>query len=149
MSREIKFRAWNLKEKIMQKVANIFFGLSCVELYDPDIEKDLSEIELMLYNPRYKVWQGDIVEVKTKRVSLGSNWYQAVSRYDGDCIARCVVEFNGNQFFFNWDTEYNRAILANRGKETESREFCQYDITNTSLWKIIGNVHDNPELLEK
>ena len=101
-----------------------------------------------LYNSRYDIWQGDIVEVKTKRVSLGQSWYQTVSQYDGNCVARCIVEFDGNQFKFNWDTEYNRAILANRGKETDSREFQQYDITNTSLWKKIGNIHEHPELLK-
>lgn len=105
--------------------------------------------ELELFCEPHEIYQGDIVEVLTRRVSLGSAWYQEVSQHDGNCIARCKIIFDGAKFALDWKTPFNEAILENKHREQACRTFCEYDLSNTDLWKKVGNIHQNPKLLEE
>ena len=110
--RTIKFRAWNKKLKIMQKVPLISFGLDCIEVDEPDMELDFDDCVLMQYivtEDDNEIYEADIIE----------EW-----KHD-----RLIRTFVAND-------------IRTFTKECDKAE-------SGSIWKIIGNIYENPELTEK
>lgn len=144
--REIKFRAWDKKTKKIRQVVDIVFnegfmvepndntvklvylkGYDCIERKDIMFRRE-SNFELMQYTGLKdkngkEIYEGDICE------------YYDVSGRDGVCI----VESGKAAFKANWiGGTISRTIFLNYIHDLISGEF-----------EVIGNIYENPELLEK
>ncbi|RNE05599.1 YopX family protein [Lacticaseibacillus paracasei] len=130
MKREIKFRAWNKKDKVMVDVASINFWpdgvLSVLEDVD-DAEPQLADgYELMQYTGLHDkngrdIYEGDIIVTHPK------------SRYEAPKSG--VVQFGGHCPSFGYKTE--------DGEE--------YDIWSSNAYRtyeVIGNIFEDKQLLE-
>lgn len=111
------------------------------------------------------LFEGDIVEVHSMRCPYAA---YPQSKYDGPVKARAVIYFKRGMWRLNYDNGYNKKICAPRGNE-------QYERSVSNSWELyyfgyhgkdedkyreqnkrhhyhdivkIGNIHDNPELLE-
>lgn len=140
--REIKFRAWNKKTKEMFdvheiKVDRLSRNLTWVRGYG---ESDYEGTEVygggnMLYanKPRYELMQ--FTGLKDKN---------GVEIYEGD-ICKSKVGYVGKIVFSETSAEFSLGV---------KRELNKYILENHTLLyayrelEVIGNVHDNPELLE-
>lgn len=126
MKREIKFRAWNKKDKVMVDVAAINFGPSgCWSLIEDayDAELQLADsYELMQYtglkdkNGR-EIYEGDVLDI-------------GLRNQDGKPIIAPV----------SYETYSAGYVLDNGGNGIWQRL--------TKECEVIGNTFENPELLE-
>jgi len=100
------------------------------------------------------IYDGDILEVPTRRVTSGTRWYriskiiQEVSQFDGEVVARCEVIFKNTRFDIRWDNDFNKRLELTRGAEKDKRILWSMDLDyfRDSDLDIIGNVWENPEL---
>lgn len=113
------------------------------------------------------LFEGDIVEINSLRRPY-AGWPQ--STYDGDVKVRAVIYFERGMWMLNYDNPYNNKMCETRGNEQYERSVDGaldlyyfgykgkpdhedwYREHNTSYNRSdivkIGNIHDNPELLE-
>ena len=111
------------------------------------------------------LFEGDIVEVHSVRCPYAA---YPQSKYDGPVKARAAIYFDRGMWRLNYDNGYNKRICAPRGNE-------QYERSVSNSWELyyfgyhgkdedkyremnkrhhyhdivkLGNIHDNPELLE-
>ena len=125
MKREIKFRAWHPQVKRMFEVGDIDFIKEEVMLRHWGWESS-NDIDLMQYAGREdkngrKIYEGDIIVTHPK------------SKYEAPKSG--VVQYGGSRPMFGYKTE--------DGEE--------YDIWSSNAYRtyeVIGNVFENPELLE-
>lgn len=139
MKREIKFRAWNKKDKVMVDVAAINFGpsglWSLIEDTD-DAELQLADsYELMQYTGLHdkngrEIYEGDIV-------SFGSVWNNGDNEDIDEEFHIGVVEYDPHYAVYNVNCE-----------ESGERRFLFTDVVNYDGFGVIGNIFENPELLE-
>lgn len=142
------------------------FGEYTFETYNEIDESTLGQYTGFVDNNGTKIFEGDIVELYCIRTYCG----RQVSQYDKPTKFRAVVKFGqcwnrfGIGFWFDYDNKYNEKICEPIGKEQESRDIWKRAIgefvpneykkeTHPNwVWKnylvVIGNVVDNPELLE-
>ncbi|WP_270777707.1 YopX family protein [Lacticaseibacillus paracasei] len=139
MKREIKFRAWNKKCKVMVDVAAMNFGpsgfWSLIEDAD-DAELQLADsYELMQYtglkdNNGRSIYEGDIV-------SFGSVWDNGDNEDLGEEIHIGVVKY---------DPHY--AVYSVNCEESGERRFLFMDVVNYDGFGVIGNIFEDKQLLE-
>ena len=140
MKREIKFRAYSSHNHKMYPVSNIEWdidgriwvtaddGKNGIELID-------EEAHLMPYtglqdkNGR-EIYEGDIV-------SFGSVWNNGDNEDIDEEFHIGVVEYDPNYAVYNVNCE-----------ESGERHFMFMDVVNYDGFGVIGNVFENPELLE-
>ena len=113
------------------------------------------------------LFEGDIVEVNSLRRPY-AGWPQ--STYDGDVKVRAVIYFERGMWMLNYDNPYNNKKCEPRGNEQYERsvdgaldlyyygykgkpEHEDWYREHNQSYKRgdivrIGNIHDNPELLE-
>lgn len=147
MSREIKFRAWDGKQMLTEE--NFGFvvsdydsiikldeygwtehGVDCVEQYTGLKDKNGKEI-----------YEGDIVNLAYYKKSHGKKRW--VKNYPHKDIN--VVEFEDGYFKFSNTDKYgigSELVFSDYG-EWSGRD-CEYKYEA----EVIGNIHENPELLE-
>ena len=120
MQREIKFRAFDKEAKTMHKVSSIYFDNKQVFIQEKffDVWLDLNDVELMQFTGLYDKNDKEIYEGDIIRISLITSEKSAVTYEKGGFYVKTK---NGNYRLGNW--------------EKESLE-------------IIGNIHENPELLK-
>ena len=129
MKREIKFRAWNKKDKVMVDVAAINFGpsgfWSLIEDAD-DAELQLADsYELMQYtglkdkNGR-EIYEGDIVHAYDQEPDRDEPDYRGSE-------ATGIVEFHGSMFMLDDDIVLDYPPIL----------------------EVIGNIFENTEMLEE
>lgn len=123
-----KFRAWDNWRKRMSVVDRIYMDTKGVRLYDDFGEywRDFRDVELTqstgLRDKNDKeIFEGDILACKT----------------DDEVI-------NLNVF---WDEEHALFMFESK-KYNEQEPLAELVENNTYPFEIIGNVHENPELLE-
>lgn len=141
--REIKFRAFYKPRRLMLNVLSIDFINQWVELECPyedleggdNISAMFHEIELMQYTG-----------VKDKN---------GVEIYEGD-LFRSGPSYNERSFRVNWEDEDARFLGIGYGKDSErvpgEKYVCYVGVYNklkNNTVEVIGNIYENPELLEE
>lgn len=144
---------WDNVRKIDPNTVCHYTGVSEFIMTDKSINKPLFE--------------GDIVEINSLRRPY-AGWPQ--STYDGDVKVRAVIYFERGMWMLNYDNPYNNKMCEPRGNEQYERSvdgaldlyYYGYkgkpehedwyrehnqSYTRSDIVKI-GNIHDNPELLE-
>ena len=113
------------------------------------------------------LFEGDIVEINSLRRPYAA---YPQSKYDGDVKVRAVIYFDRGQWLLNYDNPHNNKMCETRGNEQYERSVDgawelyyfgykgkpQYEDQyrdNNKLYRWsdivkIGNINDNPELLE-
>lgn len=137
MKREIKFRAWNKKDKVMVDVAAINFGpsglWSLIEDAD-DAELQLADsYELMQYTGLHdkngrSIYEGDILRVTTGE---DGESYVAIVKWFGD-EDYPAFDLEGIPAAWNYDANALATIFQ------EGVETCE----------VIGNIFEDKQLLE-
>mgnify|MGYP002717528818 CR=1 FL=1 len=130
--KNLKLRAWDKKEKQMRSVVAIWFSLGSIILENGIYvyERKLNEVELMqatgfrsIYDDGIaEIYEGDIVDMKYP--------------YDKRIKTKGVIVWN-----------YNKACFGISMKET-TEQYELYRITAENYLTVIGNVHQNSDLLE-
>lgn len=136
--------------KVIPETVGEYTGVTEFDLEDETINK--------------KIFEGDIVEIIVYRDVYG----QRKSQYDSLVKVRGVVKKYRARWFIDLENDYNKFLFAAKGKEVYDRDIPNnYFLDNFYLtderkeWKrqtnpnypfnyikVIGNIFDNPELLE-
>lgn len=116
------------------------------------------------------LFEGDIVELWSRRRLPTESYYTEKSQHDGECKIRAVIVFKNGEWRLDYNNEYNNKIAVARGNELYDRAVNR----NYSLFDVypgfhgdmdkyremnkrhkshdivcIGNIFDNPELLKE
>lgn len=128
---EIKFKAWHKKNKRMYYVAEIDFECETVTIAEAEdmkgeIEVDMRDVILLQYIERKdkngkEIYGDDIVSIRNGGITAIVTWDEYNARY------------------------YPKIIKA-------KHKASDYDIRmyrTSEQWEVIGNKHENPELLKE
>lgn len=144
--REIKFRAWYEKEKEMQNVRDIYFN------------KETGEIESFITRGKKSTYATDVHTHKLMQYT-GLKDKNGVEIYEGDCFKKVfkmieiptgrtfeqtevgVVKFDDGHFTCHIDGWGHVALKDVLGCQNENNDYWKNGL-------IIGNIYENPELLE-
>ena len=133
MNRDIKFKAWNKIENEMSYVFQIQYDGVILEVTveDDDYLWDINDIEL-LQNTGLKdirdneIWEGDIVK-----------WGHLPGGYETP-VRIAVVEFKPDIQFRPINLKNNKPFYYGNFAYRDTEKYLE----------ILGNIYDNPELLE-
>ena len=129
--REIKFRAWDTKDKVIRDVVGMSFYHDSVSVdieYGRYLQDDASRFELIQYTGLkdkngVEIYEGDILSTDLSRPYL-------------------IVEFRNGAFMYQCHHDgqnyYDFMEPANERLKD-----------NTKYHEVIGNIYENPELLER
>lgn len=133
--REIKFRAWNKVKNFMDTAWLIDWEreLVCHRAHN---QSDLIDCVLMQYtglkvNGDIELYEGDIVPVKS---SVYFGWKQGREHFK----ANAVVVYDEKEMRYRF-----LAYTKDYGKQ-----YVDFDKSVRQSYKIIGNIYENPELLD-
>lgn len=152
--REIKYRAYikNKNPRVpketnkMVEVKSLHLGSkkAIIGYSGGNYSIKFDEIELMQYTGlkdrnMKEIYEGDIVEFK----DIGEEGYEYKEGFDFDNIAQVVYK-NGIYTLSNFG-ETDNSYYATNCTDAERLE----EVLRNGNCKVIGNIYDNPELLEK
>jgi len=134
MSREIKFRAFVKKLKWMLPVENINFAVKTVE------------VDLTSGNGDYSEYDFDEIELIQFTGLKDKNGKEI---YEGDIVKNLYVSpLDNKEKSHIWVVEYETGMYwlrhINKMKHYDSSLFLKF-----TRIEVVGNVHENPELLVK
>ena len=134
MSREIKFRAWNKKGKCWITFGGVNYRYKNGTLDIIDSDNLIYEQYTGLKDKNGKeIYEGDVVDIRNGVVFLDS----MRTKHDGGFgISEVIWGWSGF-----WARPLNGGQCASMAEFVTEKEDCK-DV------EIIGNVHENPELLE-
>ena len=152
MSREIKFRAWNKKRKRLYKVVSVHFdeldralatvkGFSITEQKTIHINIQPKDCVLMQYTGLKdkngkEIYEGDLCRSDVDGWIYGN--ITPISFYNGSFCAELAYDMTLIPLF-DMDKVYDlKDYPRNQEKSLWIKDF-----------EIIGNIHDNPELLKE
>ncbi|GAX05431.1 hypothetical protein IWT25_00735 [Secundilactobacillus pentosiphilus] len=154
--RPIKFRAWDRYMKQMVKVKTLDFspqGAECAVDYsdingDIDGEWDLMEYTGLKDSEDVEIYEGDIVEIDVQEYVAGyerETLHTGVLEYDGEGMRYCLKPIGKPKLLVGTPPDDDSGI-SGWGELSWEPEYLDYvqqeDIT------VIGNIYENPELLE-
>lgn len=124
--REIKFRAWDEEDRVMRDVAGIHWGIGIIEFYDEDLESgtyDLNKFKIMQY--------------------IGSKDKNDKEIYRCDIVRD--TKYPEQIFVVGWCEGGFRlkCIKPEKCRGMDERIDCCDEM------EIIGNIPENPELMDK
>ena len=129
--REIKFRAWDKIHKEMSTWSSLYDNPNLWEYilsHNEQFENWIGDIVLMQYTGLKdkngtEIYEGDILLFNNSHNGMNKKW-------------KCVVKYRGGSFVCEYpvDGVYNHFDSWNVPKVT---------------WEVIGNIYENPELLEE
>ena len=137
-----KFRAWHIHKQIMCEVIRIDFEQEIVTL---DLETDDDEYFWIETD-----WSFSDVEIMQ---STGLKDADGVEIFEGDIVKRTYL-FNGGLGETHtgevvYDKEYARYVISKPYKYTEPKtEDLRNILSDKSTYRVVGDIHKNPELLE-
>lgn len=127
MNREIKFRAWNKKEKYMEPVDDLqmFSNQLSIGMLSKDYFLGKDDVELMQYTGlhdknRKEIYEGDILQISD--------------------VDKAIVE---------WSNKYASFILKPIGDYYFDNDVLGCSTEHNDLIEVIGNLYDNPNLVVK
>lgn len=129
--REIKFRAWDGNKMQYSELPPSFAFWKYVS-YDSDCLKTLMQYTGLKDKNGVEIYEGDIMQLK--------------SRYPHDFQEKHPhKKYNRISNGVKYSLEYGAFLLD----DTFEREpaFCGFD--ENKQWEVIGNIYENPELIEK
>lgn len=134
--REIKFRAWDKKK-------NDWFD-------------DEGYLYIELNGNINFGWNGEVMDDYADRIILmqytGLKDKKGVEIYEGDILKRTYLDGMFGRTHIGevvYDKEYTRYVISKPRKYTEPKtEDIRNISSDRSTYKVIGNIHNNPELLE-
>ena len=134
--REIKFRAWHKEKRILREVCEISFSGEYVILEGfgsfGAIEASATDVELMQY--------------------VGLNDQNDTEIYEGDIVKFDPQSPCGDEFYNPRDGEIGEVIF-NFGSFVvkpidKKRECLLFSLNELGDWVVVGNIYENPELLQ-
>jgi uncharacterized phage protein (TIGR01671 family) len=125
MNREIKFRAWDKINNVVIKNCAMYSHYHFTENYQKEIE--FMQFTGLKDKNGKEIYEGDILQFKSQ--SLLDSWA-------GKEMTTKVAEIYWNQ---------EELAFYIRNKEVELKPDMRTDNNN---FEIIGNIHENPELLK-
>lgn len=134
--RNIKFRAWDKKKN---------------DWFDDD-----GALWVQLNGNIDFGWNGEIMDDYTDRVILmqytGNKDKKGVEIYEGDVLKRTYLDGMFGRTHIGevvYDKEYARYVISKPQKYTEPKtEDIRNTLSDRSTYEVIGNIYENPELLE-
>lgn len=143
MEREIKFRAYINKSKGIKEISQINYATKTIVTTDGYCY-GFKDIILMQYTGLKdkngkEIYEGDIVEFK----DVGEEGYEYKEGFGFDNIAQVVYK-NGIYTLSNFGETDNSYYATNSTDEERLEE-----VLRNRNCKVVGNIYDNPELLEK
>jgi hypothetical protein len=144
-----------------------------VQIIPPTACQFTGAYEFVNCNPNIKgrIFEGDIVQVWSRRRPAGGSYFIQKSVHDEPCLVRAVVIFNKGEWQLDYNNKYNASIAAARGNERYNRIVANSPVLfdwghnrnrenlkrypqlnpnrSTHDIQVIGNIFDNPELLEE
>ena len=153
--RTIKFRAWIEKCKSMLEGVTVYPTM--IGLSDEHFEEDLnSEFDFDGEN----VWKTGEEPEQVLSPMIGEEWIffddgyileqftgvkdkNEVEIYEGD-----ILKHNKNHFFVRYSINQHVLLLRDCKKNSESWRDLMWCANVQKYIKIIGNIHENPELLK-
>lgn len=162
--RKLKFRAWDTECKLMldwnvinQSAFNTFNILYEYDYYKKNYENDnllkhkmlhnVSFLYTIFHNPKFTLMQ--FIGLQDKN---GKDIYEGdiIKRKDSDKIG--VIQFARGVFGINWDYKENSNPEWNNGRMYGSwgalHNLRSVDDDILQKFEIIGNIYENPELME-
>ena len=151
MNREIKFRAWDKKQKKM------LYGVSIgtIKVWDenaPLISHEFSYSEDCIFEQYTdltdkngkEIYEGDIVNLEYYEKPFGKKrWNKTYPHKGGKDIN--IVDFEDGYFkFYTGDKDGHGSELS----FSDYGEWSTADGAYKYVAEVIGNIHENPELLE-
>jgi uncharacterized phage protein (TIGR01671 family) len=138
--REIKFRAWQKNDSEYRLETEPEYYMD----YDPTFKVDVIGAGA---TEEYAELNEGLKSISNLMQYTGIKDYNGKEIYEGDIVHNVTYTFNGVVFFDNgsfWVREYlshvDEGLYDDREKETR----WSIDLS----WEIIGNIYENPDLLE-
>ena len=125
--REIKFRAWHKEKKEIVNVEEIDFMNKVINYIDNDYLNNRQEIIGAYFEDIELMQYTGLKEKNNKEI------------YEGD-----IVKFLNDIFEVIWRDEKAKFMLKNK----EYKEFLNFLYENNTEMEIVGNIYENPELME-
>jgi len=133
--REIKFRAWDKKEKAM--VYDVIVKGIWKSKIDPftwfvEVIKDFDEFDEPIYFNPYDVELMQYTGLKDKN---------GKEIYEGDVVECVSCKEKDRKYKVTWCDKFLGFVLEHKKEK--------YQISIFNDFKVIGNIYENPELLEE
>jgi uncharacterized phage protein (TIGR01671 family) len=135
--REIKFRAWNLKDKYMHQVAELSWSMGGLKFYGPGVGSGVCSV-----NKDFEKWDGKPwVEEAVLMQYTGLKDKNGREIYEGDIV---VDAYDRESREISFECKFKRGQWLLVGwKELEL-----FHDTGRFYWEVIGNIYENPELVK-